>query len=178
MNELQPNSISSEAVDAKVLELLHKYGTLTRESLLYLLPQYHPVLVRRSIQRLLASESLGYSLIHSPSKENETEESHSPIHSPTPHENHSPSKENEGLYVRWRPAAGTAEGCYLYPYLYQNARCIAYIGGGNERSPVAQRRVKEIQGLIDREIVTAATPDEEIRRLVNGIKRRNGGSAK
>lgn len=173
MNELQPIAIDPESIDSEVLEVVQQNPGIVKDAVYYLLQHLPQTLVYSSLKRLEKSELLGYTISHSPTKENSTDESaeknHSPSYSPT----HSPTKENKGLHIRWRPSAGTASGAHEYPYLYLDTKCIIYIAGGNKSNPVALARVGEIEGMIDRKVITADTPVSEIRRLVRGVQRRN-----
>lgn len=172
MQEIQPG-ISPDDIDREVLKVIAQFPGITKASIYYQLQNIPQTLLYSSIKRLELNETLGYCLTHSPIQENKTEEIHSPIHSPTQEEIHSPIQENKGLHIRWRPSAGTATGDYLYPYLYSGDRCVMYIGGGNKTSSIALKRVEEIQGLIDREILQPTMTDEAIRHLTVGVKRRN-----
>ena len=173
MNEVQPISISPEAIDKEVLEIVKNNPGIVKECVYYLLPHHDKALVYSSLKRLEKSELLGYTIAHSPTKENSTDESAEENHSPSYSPSYSPTKENKGLHIRWRPSAGTASGNHEYPYLYLDNSCIIYVAGGNRSNPVAIARCAELQRMIDRKVITADTPVSEIRWVVKGVQRRN-----
>ena len=83
MNEVKPISINPESIDSKVLEVIRNNPGIVKECVYYLLPHHDKALVYSSLKRLEKSELLGYTIAHSPTKENSTDESAEENHSPS-----------------------------------------------------------------------------------------------
>lgn len=69
------------------------------------------------------------------------------------------------LTVKWKSPAGSAKTDKKYPWLYSGDRHLIYIGGGNQKHPIAKRRVAQIEKWIELKI-----PVDEIVKRIEMIK--------
>lgn len=166
-------AIDPQSIDREIIRILRRHGCLTRESICYLLQPLPELLVKSSLQRLLKSEAVGYSLLDGnsfPQGESESIEEIPPGGILSKDDSNSPW----GNYrVKACLPRGTAKTDHEYYSVYLGDTEVAYLGGGNTDSPVAQRRKAEFELLVERGVITPETSAEQVRYLVRGIQCRN-----
>jgi hypothetical protein len=161
------NPINNEYIDGEVLALLKRMPGLTTESIYYELGHISSVLLFASIKRLQKTGVIGFCLVDDnsfPLGECETIDAIPPGGSNFP---------GGMLRVKACHPRGTAKTKYEYYSVYLDNTEIAYLGGGNTDTPLAQRRKAEFEQLVKTGIIHADLPVEEIKRLVRGIQCRN-----
>ncbi|MGL5082446.1 MAG: hypothetical protein ACRC8A_13255 [Microcoleaceae cyanobacterium] len=133
-----PPAITREWDEPIIIKALEENPGLTHEQLLKLLNQDRPSPIsadqlRRFISQLENEGKVGLcQTIRPPKKE-------------------APNQSFGGrinLRVHWAKAGGKAKGDHKYPWLYEGSKPIKYIGGGNEKSAIAQARSELIENWI------------------------------
>jgi hypothetical protein len=167
------NPINNEYIDGEVLALLKRMPGLTTESIYYELGHISSVLLFASIKRLQKTGVIGFCLVDDnsfPLGECETIDAIPPGGVLSKNESNFPGGM---LRVKACHPRGTAKTKYEYYSVYLDNTEIAYLGGGNTDTPLAQRRKAEFEQLVKTGIIHADLPVEEIKRLVRGIQCRN-----
>ncbi len=168
-----PNPISNDCVDGEVLALLRRMPGLTTESIYYELGHISSILLFASIKRLQKTGVIGFCLVDEnsfPQGECKSIDAIPPGGMLSKNDNNSP---RGNLRVKSCKPKGTAKTKYEYYSVYLDNTEIAYLGGGNTETSLAQRRKAEFESLVERGIIHAGLPGEEIKRLVRGIQCRN-----
>ena len=167
------NPISNDLIDEEVIKLLRRMPGLTTESIYYELGHISHVLVFAAIKRLQKTGVIGFCLVENnsfPQGECETIDAIPPGGMLSKNDNNSPGGM---LRVKACHPRGTAKTKYEYYSVYLGTEEIIYLGGGNTTTLCAQRRKVEFESLVERGIIHAGLPVEEIKRLVRGIQIRN-----
>jgi hypothetical protein len=167
------NPINNEYIDEEVIKLLRRMPGLTTESIYYELGHISQVLVFASIKRLQKNGVIGFCLVDDdlipPGELN-------PLKHIPPGGMLSKNDINSSgriIRIKTYTPKGTARGDKQYYAVYLENKFIAHLGGGNIEDPLAQRRKAEFESLVERGIIHAELPIEEIKRLVRGIQCRN-----
>jgi hypothetical protein len=167
------NPINNEYIDGEVLALLKRMPGLTTESIYYELGHISSILLFASIKRLQKTGVIGFCLVENnsfPQGESESIDAIPPGGMLSKNDSNSPGGM---LRVKACHPRGTAKTKYEYYSVYLDNTEIAYLGGGNTETPLAQRRKAEFERLVEMGIIHAGLPIEEIKRLVRGIQSRN-----
>ncbi|MEB3277954.1 MAG: hypothetical protein VKK42_03405 [Lyngbya sp.] len=167
------SAINSDCIDGKVIELLRKMPGLSTQSIYYQLGHIPQTLVFASIKRLQKSEMIGFCLIDEktfPLGESKSTDDIPPGGIKSEDPQHSPWG---NLRVKACKPGGTAKTDNEYYSIYLDNVEIAYLGGGNTQSALAQKRKAEFEQLVEKRVIHPDLPIEEIKRLVKGIQCRN-----
>lgn len=165
--------LGPDYIDREVVRILRQHRCLTRESICYLLQFLPELLVKSSLQRLLKSEAVGYSLVDGDSFPQGELKSIQEI----PPGGIKPQDSQDSPRGNYRVKAckprGTAKGNREYFEVYFGDAPFAYLGGGNTETPCAQRRKAEFESLVQRGVIGPETPPDQVRYLITGIQARN-----
>lgn len=167
------NLPDKDYVDSEVIRMLRQLKRLSLDDLYYQLSHIPQVLVFSSIKRLSREKKIGYCVLEDDdslrAESNEKNDSFRERITPdTPM-----IRSGNELKIKALRSAGTSRSDHKYLWLFKGDRQIAYIGGGDCESPLAQIRKAEVEQLIEMGILHSDVENLEIKRIVAGVQRRN-----